>query len=312
MLMGSVRRSVAVATALTVGAAACLASSASAESFISSDLKTVKTDDGLRVKVGGFSFGRQIRRFDVLVTGDRTDAVYEGKSQAASKKRFVAKHESLGTIRLSFSPRSSETKIVRRVNGYCGDTDVELRRRAGVFRGKLELHGENDYLDIDETKVPGKQTIAKCVGGARVQRAAAAHSQPERRGSNKKIILINCGPQQSVIDEFIVTLPPGNNSKPQFYADMIENLGDGLRAFKNVKLRAPVSTFTYANDLTSATLTPPAPFAGTGSFTGTGPNNFKTGPLTGDLTVSFLGTPDVAMTPANTDLARTNSDAFCT
>jgi len=81
-------------------------------------------------------------------------------------------------------------------------------------------------------------------------------------------------------------------SRAGYLAEMEQTVGS-LGVFRGVAVRASPATFAFDSALSSAAVTPPAPFSGSGSFQRglTGAKSW-----TGPLAVSFLGAPDVSLT----------------
>ncbi len=77
------------------------------------------------------------------------------------------------------------------------------------------------------------------------------------------------------------------------YLAEIEQTVGSLGVFRGVFVHASPATFAFDNALSSAGVTPPPPFSGSGSFQ-RAPTGAKS--WTGSLAVSFPGAPNVPLT----------------
>jgi hypothetical protein len=73
----------------------------------------------------------------------------------------------------------------------------------------------------------------------------------------------------------------------------VQERSGGISIFRHVLLFAPDAAFSFDEQLNSATLTPPAPFAGSASFQRIDDYASR---WEGPLTVSFPGRPEVPLT----------------
>jgi hypothetical protein len=90
---------------------------------------------------------------------------------------------------------------------------------------------------------------------------------------------------------FFVTDEPGH--RPRFFAGTPARRNGGLIRESVAVARGRAAEFTYADDLSSAEVTPPPPFRGSATFAAAG----RTGELTGDLRAQWPGIKRLTLTP---------------
>jgi hypothetical protein len=136
--------------------------------------------------------------------------------------------------------------------------------RYGVFAGTIRFRGEGGYTSVDARRATGRLssgTKIKCVfpnlrpGSGPAARAAHASRQVPPS-------LVASQGRQRV---FAVEVSGGKRRSPFFSAFSQEQRGR-MEIFRNVFAEAPLSSFAFASDLSSATVQPPQPFQGEASF----------------------------------------------
>lgn len=186
---------------------------------------------------------------------------------------------SLGKVDLHLSPSGRKRTIPIK----CGKGDT-FTYEPGVYEGVLEFKGEEGYTKVSETQVPLRPQLTSFCGsgsgygeersadlpGARLHGVSFAHGRILTFQVNKN------GPRARVI----------------FTASLSERRG-GIKIYREVQGVAPSNAFRYADDLHTATLSPPAPFSGSASASRS-PNAVL--PLwQGSLTLDFPGRAHTAL-----------------
>jgi hypothetical protein len=182
----------------------------------------------------------------------------------------------LGEISVTFQ-RSGQAAKAR-----CGHETVAFD--SGQYEGKIAFHGEEGYTDVEATNVPGNIDYwLQGICGAGVFGGSFGPS----RTPGAELYLRNpaLGPRLSV-----------SKSKPRAAARISvsdSEFSNGISIERFIGLRMPAGRFTYDRRLRSATLRPPAPFAGSARFD----LGRKAGKRwSGDLTVDMPGRSDLPLT----------------
>ena len=295
---------------LTVGVVAALllmtAEGASAFSFTTTDFK-LKGDAGSRVKVQVLDAGRT-KRITVGVRNGRSRADYSAEVGKAGPTRYAAKLKPLGNLRLHFDASGDKDAKTGFIPACGTSEDAMITKQKGVLKGTLNMPGEKGYLGISKKRV---KAVVKTYDCPKDTNRVRPREGVSRGGAPIKFL--TCGPKGSVINEFHVTVPSRGAQRPQYFVEMFDRLGGSLEVYKSVRYRGAPQGFDYTDDLKSLVIKPGGPFSGKATFTGKqGDSDFRSGPVEGDLAVDFLGTSDVELAPSRADLARTNSDGFCT
>ena len=181
----------------------------------------------------------------------------------------------LGEISVNFRRTNKATSVP------CGEEAI--RFDSGQYEGKIVFHGEEGYTSVEATAVPGSLDflLSSLCGESFVA------GGPSGRGRGASLDVQNpaLGPQLSVSKK-----RPG--AAAQINASMSEYT-NGISIVRFLSLRVPGKHFQYDRRLRTATLRPPAPFAGSASFD----RRKKAGQRwSGDLTVDMPGRAAVPLT----------------
>jgi hypothetical protein len=180
----------------------------------------------------------------------------------------------LGEISVTFH-RTNES-----VGAHCGKRTIQFD--SGQYEGKIDFHGEEGYTSVEATTAPGDvHYISNLCGG--YASSGPFHRHP--RGAELYLRNPGLGPRLSV-----------HKSRPgaaaQISAWTMEN-SNGILIDRFASLQMPGEDFTYDRRWRTATIRPPAPFAGTAHFD----LGKKAGQRwSGDLTVDLPGKAGVALT----------------
>ncbi len=172
--------------------------------------------------------------------------------------------------------------------------------RYGVFVGTIRFRGEGGYTSVDAQRATGQMssgTKVKCVfPNLRPNSGTAAQASRQ----NPPSLVASQGRQRV----FAVENSGGKRPSRLFSAVSQEQRGR-LEIFRDVFAEAPLSSFAFASDLSSATVHPPAPFRGEASFQRT-----PAGPTwVGTLSVDFPGRDDVRLSGPRFEASLTREDS---
>jgi hypothetical protein len=200
-----------------------------------------------------------------------------------SPTRLEASFGDLGGIAVRFRPSG---RVVRtKSQPHCKGPD-HITSRLGAFVGEVRFSGEGGYASAEVHRVKGR------VSSPLSLRCAPSVFRHERGGSDSigsskqsfKLTVLGAG-WKTALSSASFAAVAGLEDKALFFADSEQSEGSVAIVRRAVAI-ASAKTFAFDNALTSAGVTPPTPFSGTGSFQA-GPDGAKS--WTGSLAVSFPG-----------------------
>jgi hypothetical protein len=195
--------------------------------------------------------------------------------------RIEATFGRLGRVAMRFHPSG---RVVRpEPSRHC--RSVQLTRRFGVFAGSVRFTGEGHYIAVHAHRARG------LVRGPRKFDCATRsfHSDPKRLSrpaghwpkSTPTILAAFWRHVVSSTDFFSFQV-----GKKTLYLTVTEESKGSMAEVRYAAVIAPSETFVFDDALTSATVKPPAPFHGRGSYAAA-PDGTKS--WTGSLSVSLPG-----------------------
>jgi hypothetical protein len=196
-------------------------------------------------------------------------------------RRIEATFGRLGRVSMRFHPsgRAVKSKPPRHCKG------TRLVRRFGVFTGTVRFTGENQYVAVRAHRAKGSTRSATYLNCA--ARTVHAHARRSSRQvgrfpkSTPTILTVFWRHVVSSTDFFSFQA-----GKKTLYLAVTEESKGSMAEVRYAAVIAPSRTFVSDDALTSATVRPPAPFHGRGSYAAA-PDGTKS--WTGPLSVSFPG-----------------------
>jgi hypothetical protein len=184
---------------------------------------------------------------------------------------------------MRFDAKSKKRRSLRFCEGH-------VTILSGSFRGLAWFEGEGGYGEAVRHQATGRMFIDGIHDCREPERPPEPpHGKPKRR----QVALASCRPDSE--DEYYAFAARAGHGA--FHLASRFEHHDGMSIWRQVLVERPARSFAYANDLSSATLEPGAPFAGTGTFADKS--------LSGDLAASYLGsTAPVPVTPAKARLTK--------
>jgi hypothetical protein len=193
----------------------------------------------------------------------------------------------LGRVDLHFVP-SGKAKSER---SPCGTRPFQID--SGRFEGRFDFEGEEEFTAAHATHAAGENRVLAsfvCPGGPKGEgaggNAPGAQLQVRRRGAHHN---------------FELEATKNSPTRPARFRVEIEERRDGLVILRNTRATGGPSTFDFDVAAQTATLRPPAPFAGTARFSRT---DQHIGRLSGGLTVDFPGRSNVSISNGRGSLQR--------
>lgn len=278
------------ALGLTLATAILLVAPASALAGGGFDLRFQFTSsDGYKITVGGYDATAALTVAKSNAShGGRVWSTYVARGKVDSTA-IQADFGALGHVDMRFQPSGPITYGKR--HSHCVGAD-RYTIRPGVFVGSARFRGEGGYVSAKVHRVKGKVVtprFLRCFGSLfeELERGGGhQHGAKERPKVTRLYSFLRSG----LTAMFFAANERGG--KAGFVAEMEQTIGS-VGVFRGAIVRASPATFAFDDALSSAGVTPPAPFSGSGSFQ-RGPTGAKS--LTGSLAVSFPGAPDVPLT----------------
>jgi hypothetical protein len=203
--------------------------------------------------------------------------------------RIEASFGGLGRVAVRFHP--SGRVATSKPRRHCRGPD-RFTRRFGVFAGTVHFTGEDRYVDVRAHRAKGlvrSPIDLNCVTRG-FNRGAGRFSRPVRRLPRFTPTILTAFWRQVVSSTDFFAFQIGE--KTLYLAVGEQSLGS-MAEVRFAFVVAPSETFVSDDALTSATVRPPAPFHGKGSY-GAAPDGTRS--WDGSLSVSFPGTPRFPLT----------------
>jgi hypothetical protein len=268
--------------------AALLVVPASAVAGGGSDLKLQFTgSDGYRFSVGGYGATAVINVSKPGRSKGRAWSTYVARGKITANA-IHAGFGALGRVAMRFRPAGGVTHGKR--HRHCLGPD-RYTIQPGVFVGSFHFRGEGGYTTADVHRVKGKVVTPRrlrCLDTFLEEFGASGGQKPAKR--NPKMTRFTAFMRSGLTAILFGASERGGNTG---YLAEIEQTVGSVGVLRGVFVKASPATFAFGSALGSASLTPPPPFSGSGSFQRT-PTGAKS--WTGSLAVSFPGAPNVPLT----------------
>jgi hypothetical protein len=251
--------------------AALPASAPAANSLIGLQARfELKASDGYKASVVADS-GKVLLTFTKEGNGRQEEVEYVVNG-ATTRKGLKARFGSLGRISVKFTPtRPGGTR--------------------GVYTGTIRFRGEGGYVVLDATRARGALLgSARRAPGSSADGSAAASADPV-------FAVLAAGTQGRLL--LAIASHPDEPDLPAFAAATREH-GGGMEIVRQVTAFGSADSFSFEDNLSTATIRPPAPFSGGATFT-RNPDGSKS--WSGDLVVDLPGRADVPMVGPRFELA---------
>ncbi len=212
---------------------------------------------------------------EIFVSGKHAAVSYSAPA-TVTETSIQANLGELGEISVAFHPSGQPTTA----RPKCGGKPVSFD--SGYYEGKIDFHGEEGYTEVKATSAPGSIDFllnALCGG------VSGGGGGPSMPGAELRIRNPQLGPELSVVKN-------RPNAQARFEVGVSE-YHDGISIERGTTLLMPARTFRYDPRLQTATVSPPAPFAGTARFDR---GKRASRRWSGDLTVDMPGRADVPLT----------------
>jgi hypothetical protein len=238
--------------------------------------------NGYVVGIGGFS-ERRDGRGEVYVGVGRKGEYGSGTTYVApavvSEDFFEADLGPFGRVDLALHPSGRTRKIHVR----CSKQSYSFE--SGTYDGVVEFKGEQGYTRASATQIPFQPPVTSFCGGGSGKGESGGPGLP---GARLQGLSFAHGRRLS----FQVNKNHPRRGRVPFSAELSERQ-EGIRIHRSVEGFAPAGSFHFDPDLHSAELSLPSPFSGSAALRRRA--NAVTPSWTGDLSVDFVGHPDVRL-----------------
>lgn len=221
----------------------------------------LKASDGWTASV---ETGEGRARLTFVKRGSVKQAVQYSVRAKTTAGGFTARFGSLGGVSVKFTPA--------RPGG-----------NRGVFKGAIRFRGEDGYVELNARRANGAM-----IGGPRRPLRRGAGGPAEASADRVLGVLVAGAPESSLV---AIASHPNERELPAFAAATREQHG-GMEIARQVAVSGTPDNFVFEDNLSTATIQPPAPFAGSAAFTR---NPDGSGSWSGDLTVDLPGRADLPL-----------------
>ncbi|MGV1047047.1 MAG: hypothetical protein ACOYD4_00775 [Solirubrobacterales bacterium] len=226
---------------------------------------TLHASNGYRIVVSGEVEGQRQSSITLTAARGATSASYIAEGRV-TENGMHASFGRLGAISLRFH-LAQKHRIGENLDRCFGGGGPAAESRLGSLVGTVRFRGEHDY-----TKV-----LAHRVQGGIHESVTCGHDPfgPVAPQAPKAVLLSAQTPDhRSDSISFEATTYPrewiktGNPLRggPDLFVALTGERSEGMLILRFVLAKGPKSDFTYDSALSSATVTPPPPFSGSGSF----------------------------------------------
>jgi hypothetical protein len=239
---------------------------------------TVKASNGYSLFVVGAS-ARQGRSASIVIfVTSKTDGAFYSAPATVTETSLEADLGVLGEIAVTFHP-SGQARTVR---SKCGGKPVSYDD--GSYEGTIAFHGEESYTAVEASAARGDLGFLidiVCPG------ISGSSGGPFLPGAE-----LNVEEKRARFSPHLKVVKNHPGGRAHFEASISEKRS-GVSIERFTSTISPARTFTYDDQVQTATVRPPDPFSGTAHFRHAAKPANR---WTGDLTVDFPGKSNVKLT----------------
>jgi hypothetical protein len=207
-----------------------------------------------------------------------------------TQHRIAASFGKFGEVDVRFQPSGRVVESGRRRR--CGGTD-HFTSQLGVFVGGVRFSGEERYVAVRSHEVKGRvrSPLHLHCSSPPPRSSSRSRARPVREQSSFSPTFLAATSRHGVSAVELISFRIDRTTL--FVALSEESLGSMARMRYALTTAPSERTFAFDDALTGATITPPAPFHGKGSYRAA---DDGTTTWTGPLSVSLPGAPRLALT----------------
>jgi len=245
--------------------------------------REVERELAFAVKAEGFTGGVYVSNNDgdvdaTLILSRGPQVAYYSTPAKVTAELVTARFGSLGELDFRFAPKR---------NGKVICTSAE--ESEAVFDGTFNFTGENDYVHIEADHAEGSFQVypkpKNCSQQKLAQRAVPYHPSYSDEGAT---LQARAGSRAKAKFREVIVFDPGRQAPHKVFFDgFLVERREEMTVARGVELAAGRGAFRWNLKRGTATLRPPAPFAGSATFTRHGRNGH--GIWRGSLSMPILG-----------------------
>jgi hypothetical protein len=275
-------------------------------SYMCAEEFTIRGSNGYRITVSA----------DPEVGDSSVELTVEGHSGVAlyiapghvTPNTIKARFGRLGRVSVRFKPSGRQRNVKVRKRCFRDHPPV-VSSRLGSFVGTIRFRGERAYTRVSAHHARGG--IGDPLANTSKKQGCDFHESGAERKRELESVSLEASPPEAGVSFFAGHLfgsqplaPSGESAAPGedqhlFLADEAEK-ADRMRILRFAAALGGSETFVFDGSLTSATVRPPFPFTGSGSFLRNPDGSIS---WTGTLAVSLAGLGSVQLTGGKAELA---------
>lgn len=239
---------------------------------------TVQASHGYEVTIFSGRFSEGLQDVAVFASSSRSTAIYRVPA-TVTKKSVQAEVGSLGRVAVRAVPVGRKPVLLRSCDG---EERWKIARLA--YEGVIEFHGEEGFTDAEAKRAPFDYRTFRefaCAGEG---------GRPPGKELTGARLDIHRPEEANELFMHATQLRPGGATEVSVQVDDYDSELETTRATKVI---AGPAALRFDSQLRSATLTPPAPFAGHATYRRGAPPARR---WTGNLTVDLPGDADYPLT----------------
>lgn len=237
----------------------------------------LKGSNGYSIEIGAYAIPQEEKEHIFISAARRGSYASYAAPVRMTATTISADLGSLGKVDLHLNPSGRKRTIPIKCSR--GDT---FTYEPGIYEGILEFNGEEGYTRVSETQIPLRPQLTSFCGGSSGYGEGIGADEP---GARLRGISFAHG--RSLSFQISKNSP---HAKTLFTASLKER-HDRMRIYRGVGGFAPASAFHWVPDLSTATLSPPAPFAGSSTLVRR--HNSVSPRWGGNLTLDFPGRSNI-------------------
>lgn len=184
-----------------------------------------------------------------------------------------------GRVDLALHPSG----LTKGIHIKCSDQTYPFE--TGEYEGIVEFEGEEGYTSVSATRIPFHPPVTSFCGGGSGKGESRGPGEP---GARLQGVSFTHGRRLT----FQVNKNHPRRGRVPFSFELRERQ-EGIRIYRGVEGFAPANSFTFEPNLSRAKLSLPSPFSGSATLRRR--SNAVTPRWVGDLSVDFVGHPNVRL-----------------
>lgn len=206
----------------------------------------------------------------LLAMHGHEEVTYSTRQVSVTPTAVHASFGRFGAVSVRFIPSGKVLRARRPKSCLLGSDSSIAETRLGSFVGTIRFRGEGDYTAVRANRAKGGVgDFDGPLGAHEKQRHCNSISSTEPRHRAPRRISLDATTKHAALGFMVSPVSPAEGQSPttvyEFKGFANERRGR-LQIARYVYALGPAADFTFNSSLSSATVTPPSPFSGTGTF----------------------------------------------